>query len=301
MMMSGNHFLLRSAGLLLLFFFFDFAFSQIMLLGLNKYYGIDDKPDVLINGSSMSMSGFNRKDIEHLTGLQVSNYSYEGVTVKDRHAMIDHFFNVYPEGIRTVVYEVNPILFSSFKSADNVYSIFYPYMDNKVIDQYIKQNAPRREYFANKIIRTKRYDSRLNRLIIRGLLNNYDNLKTNSLDSAVIEHLYLRKETINIGMEKSAMSMFENTMDLIESHNSDIILIMMPMYYMKLNTFNQDEYKLLVDYLENLCSSRDHIKFLDLNNDSLIFNPAFFSDPLHFNSSGQRQITKEICNLLTEN
>lgn len=284
-------FIKRCLILIVFFFILDFIISIILIKGLNKNYGFGKHPDILINGSSMSLSGFNKNEIEKSTGKSIATYSHEGVSVIDRYAMIKHFFHLYPKGIQTVVYEINPILLSNVSSAENVYTLFYPYMDDKTIDNYIKERAGAREYYINKIIRTKRFDARLIRSIIMGYLGKYENIKTNSLDSPSLLPLIAKKGMIEIALKNTNIEVFESTMNLIRSHNADIILVMMPMYYIKLNTFHNDDYKKLCMYLEDYCSSREDIKFLDLNQDSIIYNASYFSDPLHFNVYGQEQIT----------
>ncbi len=287
--------------LIVLFILFDFLISIVLINGLNNYFGFSENPEILINGSSMAMSGFNRKDIENYTGMKIASYNHEGVSIIDRYAMIRHFFQMYPEGVKTVVYEVNPVLFSNIKTAENIYTIFYPYMDDKTIDKYIKERTSIKEYYINKIIRAKRFDSRLIRLIIMGYLGKSDNLKTNTLDTATLLPLITKKGMIEIAFEKMNEELFEKTMDIISSNHANIILVMMPMYHIKLNTFRKEDYNKLCKYFKDYCSARKDIEFLDLNQDSLIYNPNYFSDPLHFNVYGQRQITHMICSHLIKN
>jgi hypothetical protein len=294
-------FLKHFFAFVLLFFFFDYLISIALIHGLNKYFGFGNNPEVLLNGSSMSMSGFNREDIETLTKMKIATYTHEGVSVTDRYAMINHFFHMYPKGVKAVIYEVNPILFSNIKSAENVYTIFYPYMDDSAINKYIKEHASLKEYFINKIIRTIRFDSRLVRLIIMGYLGKYDNLKTNTLDTTELLPFIEQKGKVEVLFEKSNIEIFENTMDLIRSHNSEIVLVMMPMYYIKLQTFNSSDYERFFNYFKDYCSLREGVDFMDLNQDSITYNAGYFSDQLHFNINGQKMITNIISTKLIEN
>jgi hypothetical protein len=272
----------------------------VLLNGLNKYYGFTENPRILLNGSSMAMSGFNREDIENLTKMQIATYAHEGVSVSDRYAMIKHFFQICPEGVKTVIYEVNHVIFSNIKTSENIYTLFYPYMDDITINNYIKEKASIKEYYIHKVIRTKRFDARLIRTIMMGYLNLYENLKTNTLDTAKLLPFVDEKEKTEVIIEQSNVKVFENTMDLIRSHNASIILVMMPIYYIKLQTFNNKGYRNLCKYFEDYCSTRKDIEFLDLNLDSAIRNTMYFSDPLHFNVYGQRHITNLISNHLIE-
>ena len=287
--------------LLLLFFFFDLLFSIVLINGLKKSADFNQNPEILINGSSMAGSGFNRQEIEKLTGNHVTIYTQEGVSVFDRFAMINHFFHMYPAGIKTVIYEVSPVLLSDTKTSVNVYTLFFPFMDDKTINSYIKENASPREYYVHKIIRTTRFKSRSFISIVSGYLGMFGNVKTNTLDTTALVPLISEKGKKEIIIQQANREIFENTMDTILSYNSNIVLVMMPMYYIKFQTFNGDSYKNLCSYFENYCSVRKGIRFIDLNHDSLIFNPGYFSDQLHFNVYGQRRITKIISSYIVEN
>lgn len=287
--------------LLLIFFFFDFLISIVLLKDLKKTFILNQNPDILINGSSMSGSGFNRQEIENLTGRHVATYIREGISVFDRYEMINHFFYLYPEGIETVVYEVNPVLLSGIKTAENVYTHFFPFMDDKTIDNYIKGNATPIEYYIHKVIRTTRFESRSHIRIILRVLGKTDNIKTNTLDTTALIPLISDKWKKEVIIRQADREIFEKTMEVISSHNSKIILVMMPMYWIKLQTFNNEGYRNLCKYFEDYCLSREGAVFLDLNRDSLIYNASYFSDQLHFNVYGQRKITKIISSYLIKN
>jgi hypothetical protein len=284
-----------------LFIFFDFMISQVLLNGLNKYYGINQNPDILINGSSISMSGFNKTDLENATKKRIANFSHEGVSVEERYAMIDYFFHEDPNCVKTVIYEVNPVIFSGTEIAENIYTIFYPYLDNKYVDSLVKERASRKDYYVNKIIRTKRFNSRIMRLIVRGYTGNYENIKVNVLDTASLSSLREQEGNVFVYMETSKIEAFKKSMDLISSHNASIIIVMMPMYWLKLNSFDHAGLEKLKKYFDTYSQSGTNIMFLDLNVDSLNKNPDLFSDPIHFNVYGQRQITNIISTYLIEN
>lgn len=290
----------RAFTLIVLFFFIDFIISVFLIIGLNKYYGFSQQPDILVNGSSIAMSGFNKEAIEAKTGLSISTYVSEGVGVKDRYAMVEHFFQLYPEGTKTVVYELNPVLLSNIKTAENVYTIFYPYLDDDAISKYVKENANKREFYISKIIRSKRFDPRLLRLILMGYFNVYDNLKINTLDTMAIMRESINVEEQLIVMEETSIRVFEETVEIIRNNKADVLLVMMPMYFSKLETFNKESYKELCNYFGEFASSYEDVRFVDLNQDSLITNPKYFSDPLHYNLYGQRRITEIIGGLLGE-
>jgi hypothetical protein len=298
--MDYKTFLKRAVLLTILFFLLDLIISVILLNGLNKYRGINQRPDILINGSSMSLSAFDKVEIESLTQFKIANYSHEGASIDARLAMIDYFFRENPSSLKTVIYEVNPLIFSSVQTADNVYTIFYPYLDDRFMNRFVKERASKKEYLTNKIIRTKRFDSRVIPDVLRGYISSYKNIRTATLDTVMILPMADQWDKIEVLMEKSKIDVFENTMDAISSHNCNIILVMMPMYHYKFRTFNRDGYNRLCGYFINYSQSHQHIRFLDLNQDGLIDNFKYFSDPVHINVNGQQLISRIISTYLME-
>jgi hypothetical protein len=296
--MNRLTFIFKIAILVLLFFVLDYLISCGLINGLNKYYGFHQKSEVLINGTSIAMSGFNRREIEDRTSFRTACYSHEGVSVDERYEMIDHFFKENPNSVKVVIYEVNPVIFSTNKIADNVYTIFYPYMDNRSIDRFVKERAGNIDYYIHKLVRTSRFDARLLRLVASGYSGNYENLKTNKLDTSNLVQFLDQKDILHVILEPDKIKVFENTMELIAANNSRIILVMMPMYYYKLETYNSIELEELYKYFESLSQKETDITFINFNQDSLVRDAGLFSDPLHFNLSGQQRISRIICNYL---
>jgi hypothetical protein len=291
--MNIRTFILRLVFLLILFFILDFLISAVLLKGLNKCYGIDQKPEILINGTSMAMNGFNRTTIEQLTKRKTANYSNEGVSVDDRYTMIDYFFSEYPKSAKTVIYEVNPVMFSDKDISENVYTMFYPYLDSRFLKRYIKERAGIMDYYLHKLIRTKRFDPRLMRLVLSGYTAR-NNIKTIGIEPADLSHLRYRKGKEPLVMVPANIEIFEETMRLIRSNNAGIFIVMMPMYYLKLQTYNNAELEEFYSYFETYCKSGDSIAFINLNKTNLIMDPDLFFDPIHLNVFGQRRISEMI-------
>jgi hypothetical protein len=288
----------RVALFVIVFLALDFLISIALINGLNKFYGLDHKSEILINGSSMSMSGFNRHEIEVQTGMKVANYSHEGASIIERMAMIRHFFRENRDKVNTVIYEVNPVMFSGNATAENVYTIFYPFLDNDIIDSYVRENATLREYLIHKIVRTKRFESRLIRYAGFGYLGKFEKVKSVGLDTTNMEDLKIKSETVKIRMDSSRMQLFESTIDFIKEQHADIILVMMPMYRDKLRTFDPAGLQRINDYFQKVSLEDPNVAFINLNTDSLINNSRLFSDPLHCNLFGQRQVTNLISTYL---
>ncbi|MCU4173886.1 hypothetical protein [Carboxylicivirga sp. N1Y90] len=300
--MKKKDFVIKLLVLVVAFFIIDFGLSTVLLRGLNKYYGLEKQTEVLFNGSSMFMSGFDRNVVENKTGLTVSNYSHEGVSIRERLEMIKQVYHKHPEGFETVVFELSPVIFSGVETSANVYTAFFPFMDDESINVYIKEFATTREYYIRKIVRTSRFDSRLIVNIIKGYLGKFQNVKTSQLHSRIDEELKASEGAVNIYMKESNIAIFKEAIDLIISKNSKVILVNMPVYNAKLRTFNVNDYKEFNDFLETYSLSNSQISYLNMNVDSIISERKYFSDPLHINNYGQKvlnSIVSEELNKIT--
>jgi hypothetical protein len=294
--MNSKKFIVRLAIFLLAFFVIDLATSAFMLKGINKFYGFNSRPALLINGSSMSLSGFNKAEIEKQLQTNVAIYAKEGVGVEDRHAMLQQFFTNRSPSVKTVIYELNPLLFSKTLTAANVYTIFYPFMDNAAIDSYIHARAPVKEYFAHKLFRSSRFDALTINLAVKGYLNKYENFKTNAIDPGTAYFTANDAGKVVVEMSPDKVTVFEESLTLIRQHNAKVVLVMMPIYYQKKATFDSSSYKLLDNYFRRLAATEPTISFLDLNNTEITRNAMLYSDVLHLNREGQKSVTAAIVN-----
>jgi hypothetical protein len=243
-------------------------------------------------------SGLNRSEVEHMTNLKVASYCQEGAAVDDRLAMVKHFFSKYGENVKTVIYEINPLLFSPQFTAENVYTRFYPYMDEKAIEIYISGNSERLDYIIHKIVRTSRYESRLMISIIRGYIGKYNNVKNNQVNEEILESLVPLKNKTPIIMGEHEIGSFEETMGIISLNKAHIILLMMPMHYIKFQTFDSIGYNHLSDYFKGYCQTHPNVDYIDLNQSQMVKDTKYFSDPLHFNINGQKELSSMISSFI---
>jgi hypothetical protein len=268
--MKFTVFVLKLMVFLLLFVILDFSTSKLMLRGLNKFYEFNCNPKILINGSSMSLAGFNKSELEKKTNQKISLYAKEGVGVEDRLAMLEHFFSEHPNTVKIAIYEINPLLFSNKLTAANVYSIFYPFMDNKAIDQYIYKRADRMDYLVHK----------------------YDNLKTVSLNPAASYFKKSEENKIQVELNKDKVVAFEKSIRLLEKNKVKTVVVMMPIYYQKQLMFDSLSYKRFVSYFKECSALNKNVSYFDANTDSFSRNALLFSDLVHLNREGQRKITE---------
>lgn len=271
--------------------------SQIILGGILKYYGFEGDAKILINGSSMSMTGFDRKSIEAKTKFKTAFYAREGVNVEERYVMLQHYFSEHPKAVKTVIYEINPLLLSKTATAKNVYTIFYPFIDNEFIRRYIGQNEAGMDYLIHRYIRCTRFDAQLLVTSMRGFFGNYEIYKTNVVDSLELSHLRSMRDQTLVSLNPERMKTFEASMKLIKDNKADIILIVMPMVNEKTLSFTANSYSEYYKYFQNF-SETNAVRFVDFNLKEVSNDPTLFSDPLHLNYNGQKKVTTMVINLL---
>ena len=298
--MSGRQFIKRLVFFIIIFVLVDYCISNFLLNGINKYFGLDSHPEILINGSSMILAGFDKTEIERLTSKNIALYSRPGVSLADRSVMIEHFFDIYPDNVEVVIFEVNPLIFSNRFSSENVYTLFYPYIDNPAIDTFIRNRADQKEYFSHKYIRSLRFDIQLVKSSINGYLNNYSNIKTLILDTNSLEGLRGSRNSVEIEIDEDKRKLFERTIELIQNHGAEVILINMPMYSLKFNTFKSSDYNNYISYFESYSDNNDNMLFIDLNTPSFNNESKYFSDPLHLNHNGEKALSKKITEVLNK-
>jgi hypothetical protein len=283
-----------------LFFLIDFGISTALLTGLNKYFGLNSNAKILLNGSSMSLAGFNKAKIETATNKSVAFYSRNGVSLADRKTMLEHYFNTTSQKTDIVVLEVNPMLFSKRFTAANVYMLFLPFMDDPAIEAFIKSKTTFKDYCVRKLIRTSRYDLDLFSLSIKGYFGMYENKKTQVLDANALEGLKGKVNSVSVEFDHEKADLFKRTIELAARHSKKIILVNMPIFESKMKTFKIDEYQVFISFIKDYAKSQN-ILFLDLNQPEIMANPNLFSDPLHVNVEGQVKASDALLQFVNAN
>jgi hypothetical protein len=296
--MSLSRFLQKVFIFCICFWAIDAGSSNLMRRGLDRYYGFNSRPEILINGSSMTLSGFHKSLIEKETNKKVSIYAKEGVGIEERYAMLKHFFSGEGNSVKIVIYELNPLLFSNQLTADNAYMLFYPFMDNDAIDKFIKKKASILDYYTHKYLRSVRFDALTMNFVFKGYFNSYENFKTSSIDPNIA---YFPPEQIgktSIEINKGKLAIFENTIALLAAKKIKVILVMMPIYYQKQATYDPISYANLTAVFNETAERYKDINFVDLNTPDLTYDAALFGDLLHLNREGQKTVTSSIIKLI---
>ncbi len=289
--MHQKSFILKLTAFVLVFFLLDFFISLFLLNGLNKYYGLGEKTDIALVGHSHLMLGIDKESIENETGVKVAKYTREGVNVIDRKIMIKQLLTSNTD-IKTLIYGVDAWTFSSEGLSSNSYKLFYPFLEDSAIDDYIYNNSTTSEYLTKKIIRTTRYDELLFSSSIRGYLHKWTNLKFGTIDLEKLKSNIANNQYRKIENSKYNIKIFKETLTLLKKKNIKVILLYVPTIDLLSNVLDL-KYDMTINLIDKIALEYDNVEFLNLQ-EPWSHNHKIFYDPIHLNPKGQVTITKEL-------
>lgn len=127
------------------FFACDFLLERIMKHGIDEMYGLNQYSEILLVGHSHLMLATDKQQMEQDLGMKVSKYTREGVNVSDRKIMIQQYLDSgYGDSLKVVLYGVDLCTFTGEGLSANSFKLFYPFMDDKKIGEYICEHGGHR-------------------------------------------------------------------------------------------------------------------------------------------------------------
>lgn len=299
--MRKNHkILLISVIAIAAFFIADYVANWVMMRGVERFYGLDTKSQILLIGHSHLMLATDKERLENELGLKVSKYTREGVNVTDRKTMVEHFLNSgNADSLRYVLYGVDLCTFTGEGLSQNSYMLFYPFMDNSYVDSYIRSQADHTDYWLHKLVKNTRFnDEGLKNAVLRGWAGNWENFKNNTIDIDTYRRKLRNHDERHIKMNPELMAQFRETVELLTDRGVKVVLVNTPTFYM-LNNYEPDKYRRMIDWFTEYAAGNEMVEFWD-------FNPQYagdfriFSDRLHLNRHGQQVITTELVNRIKQ-
>lgn len=274
--------------------------GRVILHGIEKFYGLNQSSDILIVGHSHIMLGVNKEELEKGTDLSVSKYTREGVNLFDRYVMIKQYLDSpYADSLKFILYGVDQFSFVKAGLSENSYKLFYPFMDEPVMDEYVKTATDVRDYYTHKFVKLSRYSDALLNASIRGYRGDYSNYKSGTIDIDAL------KERIEGGdqqfareleIDQELLEVFDMTIRLVCDKGIKLILVNVPTVDL-LKQYDRVGVEKVIDIFRRQVESNPLVEYWD-------FNPEYdsdysiFFDPIHLNPKGQALITKEIINEL---
>lgn len=291
-MKDFKKFMLSSVLFMIIFLIVDHLAALMIEHGLKKYYGIDTNAEILINGSSQIMLGFDKQKIQDKTGLRVAKYTREGVNISDRYIMINHFLRNKPDSLKVVVYSTDQFLFTGEDLSVNSYTLFYPFMDDPKISEYIKQNSRNwYEYYIRKYIKCTRFDLLLINSSIRGYRGDWSNKKSGTVNLEELINNIKTGKVRKINSAPANVEVFNKTMQLLLERRVKVILLYIP-YVDKLE-YNDLKRAEVIALFRKFADSNQNVCFVDLTSE-LASHHQWYFDPNHLNPEGQKVATEKL-------
>jgi hypothetical protein len=285
-----KNYLTRIFAFIVLFLALDYGISMVLEKGIEKFYGLDRHSDALFIGHSHLMLAVDKDMFEKETGYSVSKYTREGVTVADRRIMLEQYFRENPKKVRLIVYGVDPWLFSGEGLSANSYKLFYPFMDNTAIDEYIGKSAETPfDYLSHKYFRATRFNTLLINASIRGYLGNWSNLKIGKLDTLKLKQEIRRGDYRKVEFDEKNIENFRRSVDLMSRNADRVVLLNTPIAGALMSAVGRDGDKAMA-LIRSVADRYPNVTVIDLAPEYQDKAELFF-DPIHMNPEGQKVIT----------
>lgn len=277
-----------------LFFLCDFLIALWLKKGLDNYYGLNQNSEVLLIGHSHLMLSSDKNQMEKDLNMEVSKFCREGVDVSTRKKMIEYYLSLSnKDSLKYVVYGVDLFSFQPRGLAQNTHTQFYPFMDNDIIDSYIKSHDASVPYWSHKLIRSTRYDDALINSAIRGHRNDWSNYKYGTIDIEQVRK-GLKRDNRSVAFDSTLVRDLEQTLDLLEKKGIRTVLVNTPTLY-ELNKANEAGYTRINEYFDSIAATFPNVEYWNLNPQYSQRYDLFF-DMIHMNNEGQKVISREITN-----
>jgi hypothetical protein len=208
--------------------------------------------------------------------------------------MIKHYFSRQetPSPV-VVVYDVDGYTFTSEGLASNVYSQFFPYMDEPEMSGFIRDcGASASDLAKRELLRSLRYGDRLIWQAVRGYASYRANLKIGRLDPARVKRQIADNRVRRPKIDLDNVHCFEQAMETVLSHGSKFVMIYVPTTDL-INSVDGPVQGRVVDMLRTYASTKKGVYFFDYNRDCES-RYDLFSDPVHLNREGQRVVSEKL-------
>ena len=299
---SNSNFLKQSLQFLLkilLFFLILLASDRIIGFilekGIYSYFGLNEKVDYLVIGSSPSVLAIDKENIEKKLNVKVAIYAMQGATTEDRLVLLQHFFSINKSNLKLILYELTPHIFTSEGLSQNSHHLLFPFIDAPIIKSYVEKKCKTKaEFYLRVLFHTARYnDSTLN-FAFRGLLDKHSNLKFGQINVEALKKTVQYNNYRKIEFDKDCISIFQNTVGYIKSKNIKCIYVFFPTVDM-LNEAEPEKWREIKRIVLTYITP-------DSSNYLVDYNPQFdkkyhyFFDHLHLNREGQKAFSSILIN-----
>ena len=277
-----------------LFLAIDSMCALLIKHGIDRYYGFNRDAKILVVGHSRTVFGIDGLLLENKTKQSVAKYAIQGTTLIDHLMMFKHYISEHPNSVKTAVYVVDDYMFGKGLGT-NQYRLFYPYIDNQVVDSYIRQSVPTfTDYLSHKVLKLYRYSEttvqNTARMGYRGKTELSPDTKTD------VNVLKKKIASANMNDQRKVISenieQFNKILRFLRDSNIKVVLFYMPFIDL-LAKDNLENHKNSVEIFRALARKDDGILFVDACADYAVRHDLFV-DATHPNRTGQILFTSEL-------
>lgn len=290
--------IIRIILLIAIFLLADYGIDRFLKTGLDSGMGLNEHAKVLIVGHSHLMMGLDKALMEKELHCKVAKHTRSGVGVEERYLMTKMFLDSpYSDSLQVVIIGVDPFLFNGMEISQNCYTLFYPWMDEKNVKDYIQTFTDPLTYYTHKCFRTSRYSDDLIKQSVRGWMNDDRNYKTVVFTDSMF-YANRSKWDKPIRLNPALMSKLEETIKLCTNRAIKVMLLQTPIHHLLIE-LHHEKYDEICNYYERLAKNDTLIAFVNYGQDYQ--NDDIFFDPIHLNVNGQKNITPIVDSIVVKN
>ena len=289
--MTDIQFIRKILFILFLFLIVDFLLFSVFKKGIDLYYGMNKEAEVLLVGHSHTVLGLDSAQLERELHIPVAKYATAGANIQDRFWMLQQFVEEHPS-VKIVVYDVDPRLFDSEGLSSASYTLFLPYLDDKVMSEYMKQEATWQEYYAGKLIRTTRFRDQTINIALRGLSGKIQNKKSGQFKAETVKHYLEREKNHSIRINPEAIQLFHDTIGYLTAKEIRVILTFIPVVDL-LTKLDPVKTTQVTSIFQNIANNSKKVFFFNYNKDYQ-HDHSLFYDMRHLNIKGNGLVTERL-------
>lgn len=287
--------LLRILFTIILFIIVDLLIFNTLFAGMQKYYGLDKKSKFLCVGHSHTVLGIDSVRMEKQLNQPVSKYALAGANTLDRYYMIRHYLSINPD-VETIIYDVDTRLFDSEGLSSASYTLFFPFIENSEMRDYLKKQASLEEFFVSRYIKTARFRDQTLNISLRGLLNKIESKKTTKVNLNNYKQSLEGESNNRVKINSYSIDYLNKTIEYLLSKGKRIILINIPVIDL-LNKIDVENQKKVKEIFLSLAKKKN-VYFFDYADEYADRHDLFF-DLRHLNEQGKQLITDRLIKDLT--
>ncbi len=119
----------------------DRSLSAVLKKGIDSYYGLDKKAEIVFIGHSRTEQGIDAERVEAFLGMPVAKYAVSGTDIYTNFEMMKHYVEKHRDKKpRIIVLNMDYKYLTEKKDSVNSSALFLPYMNDVVMDKFIYIN-----------------------------------------------------------------------------------------------------------------------------------------------------------------